>query len=78
MRGRAVFRLLIFVPYVLAEVIAGLSWKLLLQPTAASNAMLEALGLGFLQQNWLADPAIALWTIFFILTVEVHRLRASS
>ena len=30
--------------------------------------MLEGLGLGFLQQNWLADPAIALWTIFFILT----------
>ncbi len=68
MRGRAVFRLLIFVPYVLAEVIAGLSWKLLLQPNGGVNAMLEGLGLGFLQQNWLADPAIALWTIFFILT----------
>ena len=68
MRGRAVFRLLIFVPYVLAEVIAGLSWKLLLQPNGGVNAMLEAIGLGSLQQNWLADPAIALWTIFFILT----------
>ncbi len=68
MRGRAIFRLLIFVPYVLAEVIAGLSWKLLLQPNGGVNAMLEAIGLGSLQQNWLADPAIALWTIFFILT----------
>ncbi|MRG61169.1 ABC transporter permease subunit [Agromyces sp. CFH 90414] len=68
MRGRSVFRLLIFVPYVLAEVIAGLSWKLLLQPQGGVNAMLEAVGLGALQQNWLADPNIALWTMFGILT----------
>ncbi|WP_341769719.1 sugar ABC transporter permease [Agromyces protaetiae] len=68
MRGRAVIRLLIFVPYVLAEVIAGLSWKLLLQPTGGVNALLEAIGLGALKQNWLADPNIALWTLFAILT----------
>lgn len=68
MRGRAALRLLIFVPYVLAEVIAGLSWKLLLQPTGGVNAALEAIGLGELQRNWLADPDIALWTLFWILT----------
>lgn len=68
LRGRATLRLLIFVPYVLAEVIAGLSWKLLLQPNGAVNAILEAVGLGALTRNWLADPGIALWTIFFILT----------
>lgn len=68
MRGRAVLRLLIFVPYVLAEVIAGLSWKLLLQPGGGVNAALEAIGLGELQRNWLADPDIALWTLFWILT----------
>ncbi len=68
MRGRAVIRLLIFVPYVLAEVIAGLAWKLLLQPTGGVNALLEALGLGAFKQNWLADPNIALWTLFAILT----------
>lgn len=68
MRGRAALRLLIFVPYVLAEVIAGLSWKLLLQPTGGVNAALEAIGLGDLQRNWLADPDIALWTLFWILT----------
>lgn len=68
LRGRGALRLLIFVPYVLAEVIAGLSWKLLLQPNGAVNATLEAVGLGALTRNWLADPSIALWTIFFILT----------
>lgn len=68
MRGRGALRLLIFVPYVLAEVIAGLAFKLLLQPNGAVNAVLEAVGLGALTRNWLADPGIALWTIFFILT----------
>ncbi|WP_127473995.1 carbohydrate ABC transporter permease [Microbacterium sulfonylureivorans] len=68
LKGRGALRLLIFVPYVLAEVIAGLAWKLLLQPNGAVNATLEAIGLGGLARNWLADPAIALWTIFFILT----------
>ncbi|KAB7745236.1 ABC transporter permease subunit [Nostocoides sp. F2B08] len=68
LRGRGVLRLLIFVPYVLAEVIAGLTWKLLLQPNGGVNALLEGLGLGFLQRNWLADPDIALYTIFLILT----------
>jgi raffinose/stachyose/melibiose transport system permease protein len=68
LRGRGVLRLLIFVPYVLAEVIAGLAWKLLLQPTGGVNAVLETFGLAALQRNWLADPTIALWTIFLILT----------
>jgi raffinose/stachyose/melibiose transport system permease protein len=68
LKGRGAIRLLIFVPYVLAEVIAGLAWKLLLQPTGGVNAMLESVGLGALAKNWLADPAIALWTVFFILT----------
>jgi raffinose/stachyose/melibiose transport system permease protein len=68
LRGRWALRLLIFVPYVLAEVIAGLSWKLLLQPQGGVNAMLEAIGLGAFQRNWLADPDIALWTVFAILT----------
>jgi raffinose/stachyose/melibiose transport system permease protein len=59
---------MIFVPYVLAEVIAGIAWKLLLQPNGGVNAVLDVFGLGFLKQNWLADPTIALWTIFLILT----------
>jgi raffinose/stachyose/melibiose transport system permease protein len=68
MRGRAVIRALIFVPYVLAEVIAGLSWKLLLSPRGGVNAVLEAIGLGDLAQPWLANPDIALWVMFGILT----------
>ena len=68
MRGRTVIRLAIFVPYVLAEVIAGLSWKLLLSPSGGVNAVLEAIGLGELAQPWLANPDIALWVMFGILS----------
>ena len=67
LRGQSIFRLLIFVPYVLAEVIAGLAWKLLLPPNGGVNAILRSLG----WENppaWLADPSVALWTIFAILT----------
>ncbi len=68
MRGRTVIRALIFVPYVLAEVIAGLSWKLLLSPRGGVNAFLQAIGLGDLAQPWLAQPDTALWVMFVILT----------
>lgn len=68
MRGRTLIRALIFVPYVLAEVIAGLSWKLLLSPRGSVNAALEAIGLGDLAQPWLANPDIALGVMFGILT----------
>ena len=68
LRGRTAFRALIFVPYVLAEVIAGLSWKLQLSPRGGVNAVLEAIGLGDLAQPWLANPDIALWVMFFILS----------
>ena len=68
MRGRTIIRAAIFVPYVLAEVIAGLSWKLLLSPRGGVNAFLANIGLGDLAQPWLAQPDTALWVMFGILT----------
>ena len=68
LRGRTFIRAAIFVPYVLAEVIAGLSWKLLLSPRGGVNALLEAIGLGEFTQPWLANPDIALAVMFGILT----------
>jgi len=68
LRGRTFFRALIFVPYVLAEVIAGLSWKLLLSPRGGINALLENIGLGEFAQPWLANPEIALGVMFVIIT----------
>ena len=67
-RGRGLLRLLIFVPYVLAEVVAGLAWRLLLQPNGGFDAFLTAIGWQGDKPNWLADPDIVMWTMFGILT----------
>lgn len=68
MRGRTALRVIIFIPYVLAEVIAGLAWALLLQPDGAFDAFLQSIGLGSATQLWLADGNIAMWTMLAILS----------
>ena len=67
-RGRAVFRLLAFVPFVLAEVTVGIMWKLILTDGGTADALLRAVGLGGLVQAWLADLDVVIWTLLFVLT----------
>src|SRR5690606_39825913 len=66
--GRTAMRVIVFVPYVLAEVVAGVVWFMLLQPNGPVDAALEAVGLGSLVQVWLGDPEIALYTVMVVLT----------
>ncbi|WP_221585358.1 carbohydrate ABC transporter permease [Microbacterium sp. G2-8] len=68
MRGRSLIRVLIFVPYVISEVVVGTGWSLMLQDAGAVNAFLERIGLEDLQQSWLADPAIAMGTLMVIIS----------
>ena len=56
-RGRAVLRLIFFAPYVIAEVITGVVWTLILQPNGLADGILTTVGLGDLYQPWLADPS---------------------
>ncbi|MEU1589730.1 sugar ABC transporter permease [Micromonospora sp. NPDC005710] len=67
-RGRAVFRLLVFVPYVLAEVTVGIMWKLLLTTDGTVDALLRSLGMGGLVQAWLADLDVVIWTLLAVVT----------
>ncbi|MEV4703220.1 sugar ABC transporter permease [Actinoplanes sp. NPDC049316] len=67
-RGQSVIRVLIFVPYVIAEVIVGTAWALMLQAGGAVNDVLRSIGLGGLAEDWLADRSLAIWTLMFILT----------
>jgi raffinose/stachyose/melibiose transport system permease protein len=67
-RGRAVLRLLFFAPYVIAEVIAGLVFQLMLTPQGLIDQAMEAVGLGAFVQLWLADPSIVLYTLFVIIS----------
>jgi len=68
LRGQSVIRVLIFVPYVISEVVVGTGWSLMLQTNGALNGLLEKIGLGTLTQDWLSNPDIAIWTLMVILT----------
>lgn len=67
--GRAVFRMIFFLPYVLSEVNTGIMWMLLYNPDpdrGLLNGIL--LFLGMKPVNWLADMNIVLFAVFITLT----------
>jgi ABC-type sugar transport system permease subunit len=68
MRGQSILRVLIFVPYVISEVVVGLGWSLMLQSTGAANGFLRNIGLGDLRQDWISDPNVAIWSLMLIIT----------
>ncbi|MFE7195009.1 carbohydrate ABC transporter permease [Microbacterium oxydans] len=68
MRGQSLIRVLIFIPYVISEVVVGTGWSLMLQTSGAFNDLLEKIGLGFLANDWLSNPDIAIWTLMVIIT----------
>lgn len=67
--GRALFRTIFFLPYVLSEVNAAIMWMLLYNPDPERgfiNGILVALGVN--PVNWLADMNIVLFAVFVVLT----------
>ncbi|NLE97880.1 MAG: sugar ABC transporter permease [Propionibacterium sp.] len=68
-KGRGVLRTVVFVPYVLAEVIAGVVWYQLLQPRyGVFDSLMGAIGLSGPAQGWLGTPEYALGTVIVVLT----------
>ena len=66
MPGKGVIRALILIPMVLTPVVAGLMWRLLLDPTSGFiNYVLGVLGLGS-DHAFLSDPATALPAIILV------------
>ena len=49
-----------YLPQILPVTAAGLLWGWILSPIGITNAVLKAIGLGALAQNWLGDPNWAL------------------
>ncbi|WP_368499804.1 carbohydrate ABC transporter permease [Herbiconiux sp. A18JL235] len=68
LRFQSLIRVLIFVPYVISEVVVGIGWSLMLQSNGAVNGLLDRVGLGALTTDWLSDPAVAIWTLLVIIT----------
>ena len=68
-KARGLLRTIIFVPYVLAEVIAGVVWFQLLQPGyGVIETVLSSVGIPTPEQGFLGTPDIALITVFVVLT----------
>ena len=55
-RGRGLYRLLFFTPYVVSPVAASAVWKWMFEASAAVNAKLVAWGFTVPEQNWLLQP----------------------
>ena len=68
LRGRAFLRMVVFAPYVLSEAVTAVIWLLMLQPGGFVDQVLQGAGLGWLVRQWLADPAIVLYTLFVVIT----------
>ncbi len=67
LRGRYVFRVLLFLPYVLHSVATAIMFKNLYHAEYGSlNVVLEAIGLASWQQAWLGNPDIVNFSLAFI------------
>jgi raffinose/stachyose/melibiose transport system permease protein len=66
--GRAIFRLIFFLPYVLSEAITGIVFSLMLRPDGIVDTAFSSLGAGGLIQDWLGDTSIVMLTLFVIIS----------
>jgi raffinose/stachyose/melibiose transport system permease protein len=62
-KSRNFLRVLLFAPVVVLPVAAAYLWQYLLAPTGAINLALDAIGLDGLQQDWLGNPELVLWSV---------------
>lgn len=68
LRGRSVFRVVVFVPYLLSEATAAIIWTLMLSPGSFVDQALRSVGLGSLIHGWLAEPNLVFYTLFVVIT----------
>ncbi len=68
LRGRAVYRLLFFSPYILSEVITGVLFSMVFQPgSGPADHILGTFGLGSLGGKWFSDESTVLVTLFMVM-----------
>ncbi|MFF4212140.1 carbohydrate ABC transporter permease [Streptomyces sp. NPDC001796] len=69
LRGRAVYRMLFFAPYVLSEAITGVLFSMLFAPDdGLADHLLSDIGLGSLGGKWFSDPSTVMATLFLVMT----------
>jgi raffinose/stachyose/melibiose transport system permease protein len=67
--GRAVFRTIFFLPFVLSEVVTGVIWNFIYRPEGGLvNSLLHVIMPGAKPTAWLADPDTVLYALFAVIT----------
>ncbi|OZM81221.1 carbohydrate ABC transporter permease [Pseudonocardia sp. MH-G8] len=62
-RGVGIYRSAIYLPMVISLAVTGLFWRVMYQPGGPIDSGLGVIGLGALQQQWLANPDTALYAV---------------
>ena len=57
-----------FAPYILSEVVTGVVWRQILRPNGLLDQGLTAIGAEGLIREWLGDPDIVLYSLFFVIS----------
>lgn len=69
LRGRRVYRMLFFAPYVLSEVVTAVLFTMIFSPNQGlANHVTELIGLGDLGATWLADPETVMYSLFLVIS----------
>ncbi|MEU4222315.1 sugar ABC transporter permease, partial [Actinoplanes sp. NPDC026623] len=69
LRGRRVYRMLFFTPYVLSEVVTAVLFTMIFSPNQGlANHLTRLIGLGDLGATWLADTSTVMYSLFFVIS----------
>lgn len=69
LRGRRLYRMLFFAPYVLSEVVTAVLYTMVFSPNAGlADHVTRLLGLGDLGATWLADPDTVMYSLFLVIS----------
>jgi raffinose/stachyose/melibiose transport system permease protein len=66
-KSRNVLRVIFFASVVLTPVIVAFLWQYIYAPGGPLNRILDSLYLGWLKQDWLGDPNVALWAVVAVI-----------
>jgi len=69
LRGRAAFRTIFFLPFVLSEVVTGVIWSFIYKPDGGLvNSLLQSIAPGLEPTALLANPKTVLYALFVVVT----------
>jgi raffinose/stachyose/melibiose transport system permease protein len=63
LKTRLVLRALFFLPVVFNPIVIAYTWQFIYDNGGSLDTVLQAVGLGSLQRDWLGSPDLALWSV---------------